>query len=228
MSDNGVLVFDPLPSRQSRRLVWMDRQGQATGTTDGMEDVSQVHLSPDGRRFVVDRADSESGNGELWVSDAAGNTARLTFDPANDQIDPKTRYDVWVLPIGPDGPGKPYPFLQTEANEAAAVLSPDGRWGRQAAGVRCGRQRAAVAQRRQRALLPGADGKLMAAAVKRGTSFAADPPRALFGFRSSGPLITPYFSVAPDGQHFLVSTIVDTAPGAPLSVVLNWTAAIDR
>ena len=287
----------------------MDRQGRSTGTADGMEDVSQVRLSPDGRRFVVDRAERESGNGDLWVSDAAGNAARLTFDPANDtfpiwspdgrtivwasnrdgtyqlyeksasgsgqdtvllrsdlfkfptdwsrdgrvilyrQIDPKTRYDVWVLPLGPQGPGKPYPFLQSEANEAAAVLSPDGRWvayssdesDRYEVYVQSfpsggGKRQVSVAggngpQWRSdgsELFYQAPDGELMAAAVERGTSFAAGPPRPLFGFRPSGPLITPYFSVAPDGQHFLVSTIVDTAPGAPLSVVLNWTAAIDK
>ena len=43
-----------------------------------------------------------------------------------------------------------------------------------------------------------------------------------------GPLITPYYSVTHDGQRFLVSSIVDTAPGAPLTVVLNWTAAIEK
>ena len=42
------------------------------------------------------------------------------------EIDPKTNYDVWVLPL--DGKQQPFPVLQTEANEAAAVLSPDGQW----------------------------------------------------------------------------------------------------
>ena len=47
------------------------------------------------------------------------------------QSDPKTENnDVWVLPVGPRQAGdqKPFPFLQTEANETSAVLSPDGRW----------------------------------------------------------------------------------------------------
>ena len=45
------------------------------------------------------------------------------------KIDPKTKYDMWVLPVGARaGEQKPFPFLATEANEAAAVLSPDGRW----------------------------------------------------------------------------------------------------
>ena len=42
------------------------------------------------------------------------------------QIDPKTRYDLWVLPMF--GERKPFPFLQTAANEGSGVVSPDGKW----------------------------------------------------------------------------------------------------
>jgi len=45
------------------------------------------------------------------------------------QIDPKTHYDVLTLdPAASAGERKASPFLQTDANEGAAVLSPDGRW----------------------------------------------------------------------------------------------------
>src|SRR5262249_32891106 len=49
------------------------------------------------------------------------------------EVNPKTKFDVWVLPVAgtggkPSGESKPLPGLQTEANEAAATLSPDGRW----------------------------------------------------------------------------------------------------
>ena len=40
--------------------------------------------------------------------------------------DPKTKVDLWVLPLF--GDQKPFPFLQTEANERGARFSPDGRW----------------------------------------------------------------------------------------------------
>ena len=40
--------------------------------------------------------------------------------------DPKTKYDIWVLPLF--GDRKPFPYLQTEFNERLAKLSPNGQW----------------------------------------------------------------------------------------------------
>jgi Tol biopolymer transport system component len=41
------------------------------------------------------------------------------------QLDPKTRSDIWLLPL--DG-GKPAVFVGTDADEMLARFSPDGRW----------------------------------------------------------------------------------------------------
>src|SRR6185436_2645522 len=40
--------------------------------------------------------------------------------------DPKTRDDLWVLPL--DGDRKPRPYLQTPFDETQGQFSPDGRW----------------------------------------------------------------------------------------------------
>src|SRR5215475_10368961 len=40
------------------------------------------------------------------------------------EMHPDTKFDLWVLPLAPGA--KPFPFLQTEANEYAGVVSPDG------------------------------------------------------------------------------------------------------
>jgi Tol biopolymer transport system component len=44
--------------------------------------------------------------------------------------DPKTGFDLWVLPnpLGPPGGSKPYPFLHTQFAESNGQFSPDGRW----------------------------------------------------------------------------------------------------
>jgi hypothetical protein len=39
------------------------------------------------------------------------------------EIDPKTKGDIWVLPI--EGERKPFPFLKTEFNENWGKLSPE-------------------------------------------------------------------------------------------------------
>jgi Tol biopolymer transport system component len=166
------------------------------------------------------------------------------------QIDPKTKYDVWVLPVGPlSGDQKPFPFLQTEANEAAAVLSPDGK--RMAyTSDESGRYEVYVQSfptgggKRQVSTGGGIgphwrgdgkelfyhapDGNLMAVGVKAGPNFEAGAPAVLFEFRAGGNLITPYYSVTADGQRFLLSTIVEAQAAAPLTVVVNWTAGFKQ
>jgi hypothetical protein len=68
----------------------------------------------------------------------------------------------------------------------------------------------------------------MAAPVKGGASFEAGAPAALFEFRPSGNLITPYYCVTSDGQRFLLSLIVETEAAAALTVVVNWTTEAKR
>jgi len=164
------------------------------------------------------------------------------------QIHPTTKYDIWVLPVGPLAAGqKPFAFLESGANEAAAVLSHDGQWMAYSSDE-SGRYEVYVESfpehggKRQVSTGGGIgplwrgdgkelfyhapDGKLMAASVKAGASFEASVPVALFEFRAGGNLITPYYAVSADGKRFLLSTIVETAAGAPLTVVVNWTAGM--
>jgi hypothetical protein len=49
--------------------------------------------------------------------------------------DPKTKHDLWVLPLV--GDKKPFPFLRTEFNEEDGRFSPDGHWIVYASGVGC-------------------------------------------------------------------------------------------
>jgi len=44
------------------------------------------------------------------------------------EVDPKTRYDIWVLPMDGAAEQKPVPFLQSEFNELHGQLSPDSHW----------------------------------------------------------------------------------------------------
>ena len=308
-SDDGVLVLDASTGRQDTRLAWMDRGGRPLGAPIPLERAGILRLSPDGARFAVTLLDAESGNQDLWLSDATGaHPTRFTFDPANDsspvwspdgrhlawssnrggvyrvyrkaasgsgedallygsdlyafptdwsrdgrtillrQMDPRTVNDVWSLTVGPQGEVQgPSPLLRTEANEVAAVLSPDGRWvayasdesGRYEVYVRAfpsgeGRRQVSSAggiSPLWRAdggelYFQAPDGMLMATAVERGTAFAARAPVALFAFRPSGSLFSPYYAPAPDGQRFLVSATADAEAGAPLTAVLDWTALV--
>ena len=75
------------------------------------------------------------------------------------------------------------------------------------------------------------DGRLMAADVKSGPGFEAGSPIALFQTHPRQPLSAmDFFSydVTADGQKFLVNTKMDTTSSAPLSVILNWSAEMEK
>jgi eukaryotic-like serine/threonine-protein kinase len=306
VSDNGLLVFDPLPNRHRAQALWVDRGGKTINSLERLYNNGLVRLAPDDRRIAFTRISAQDNYNDIWLSDVAGSKAvRFTFDPANDQfpiwshdgsrivwasdrsgwfdlyemnadgtgqdapllqsenfkfptdwsrdgryiiyrqIDPKTRYDLWVLPLF--GERKPFPFLQTSNTEASGVVSPDGKWMAYISDV-SGRYEVYVESfpghggKRQISTAGGAgpqwrgdgkelyyhalDGKLMAAKVTSGASLEVGATEELFEFRASGNLSNPYYSATRDGQRFLLSAIFETEPNAPMTAVVNWAARV--
>jgi Tol biopolymer transport system component len=197
-----------------------------------------------------------SGSGEetlLWKSDYN----KLPSDWSRDgrfiiyrQNDPKTKYDVWFLPMTASGGAKPFPVIQTEANEIAGRLSPDGRWlafasdesgrfevyvqsfpgGGSKRQVSTGGGNQPRWRRDGRELFYYArDGKLMTAPVRSGESFEAGAAISLFEFRGGTLGVNPApYAVTADGQRFLINAVVETEPNAPLTVVVNWAAGAPK
>jgi len=310
VSDNGVLVFDPSANRQRRQYRWVDRRGQPIKSLDVAAGASRPGLSPDEKRFIADRLDSETTNRDLWLCDiSGGNSQRFTFDSALDfypvwspdgsrivwasardgimnlyqkelsgageetlllksdyskfptdwsldgrfiiyyQNDPKTKWDVWVLPMTGSAEAKPFPVVRTEASEIAGTLSPDGRWlayvsdesGQYEVYVQsfpggAGKRQistgggSGLRWRDGREMLYYAgDGKLMAVPVRSGESLEVDAAVALFEFRggTNGVYSAPY-AVTADGQRFLINAVVETEPNAPLTMWVNWAAGVKK
>jgi len=303
VSENGLLVFDPSSDRQRNALIWVDREGKKLSSLDELTNCGIAVLSADDQRLAVARRDMQTGNSDLWTSDASGKgLTRFTFDPGNDDfpvwspdgqrifwtsnktgtyqlyqkaangsgdesvalssdlfkfptdwsrdgryviyrvVNPKTKYDIWVLPIAA-ADQKPFPFLESEANEAAAVLSPDGQWmaytsdesGQYEVYVQSfpghGSKRQVSTSGGIRPKWAGnelfyqaLDGKLMGTTVKFGPSLEVGTPTPHFEFRAGGNLIAPYFCVTKDAHKFLLSTIVETEEKSPLTVLTNWSA----
>jgi len=160
--------------------------------------------------------------------------------------------DLWLLPLDDR---KPVPLVQTEFREALAQLSPDGRWLAYTS-TESGRAEVYVrgfpsgATRRQVSTQGGlepkwrGDGKelfylapdrtLMSVAVTTGSTFDAGLPVRLFETRTS-PLSVAnagytrnQYVVSADGTRFLVNQPPLGAPATPITVVVNWTAALAR
>jgi len=75
------------------------------------------------------------------------------------------------------------------------------------------------------------DGKIMAAPVTTGTNFDSGTPVALFQATPRPPV--PIFDlfvydVSRDGQRFLIATQVGQTATAPMSIILNWAAKLNK
>ena len=60
----------------------------------------------------------------------------------------------------------------------------------------------------------------------KGPSFNVGAVKPLFETRSTG--VRSRFDVSADGQRFLINTAEAQAAQAPITVVLNWTAALKK
>lgn len=75
------------------------------------------------------------------------------------------------------------------------------------------------------------DSKMMAAPVTTGANFDSGTPVALFQTTPRQPISLNdqfVYDVSRDGQRFLVNTPVKEAETAPMSVVLNWPAKLNK
>jgi len=163
--------------------------------------------------------------------------------------DAATGSDIWFLPLF--GDGKPQPFAKTQFNQAIPRFSFDGRWvayssnesGTNQVYVQSfpsGGQRVQISvdggtnprwRRDGKELyFTGAQRNLMAVELKSSSS-SLEPgvPRRLFQFPA---VSNANFTVAADGQRFLfavaATTINNPVDDAPLTVILNWTAAVKQ
>ena len=156
--------------------------------------------------------------------------------------------NVWILPLF--GDRKPFPFADTQFIEASAVFSPDGRWiaytsnesgqteiyvqsfpgpGAKTQVSRDGGTHPVWRADGREVFYLAADGTMNAVPVGAGRSFNAGRPQPLFPSKAWRLTANQVYAVTRDGQRFLVNATPQQSSGAaPLTVVLNWTAAFRK
>ena len=161
----------------------------------------------------------------------------------------KTGRDIWVLPL--TGDRKPFPYLQTEFNERLGKLSPGGQWlayvsdetKRDEVYVRTfpkpdgkwqvstsGGSYPVWSRDGKELFFIGADQKMMAVEVKNNSArFEAGVPKPLFDIQiaNANSANNAWFDVNKDGR-FLIPTGAERPSGLPITVVINWTAALKK
>jgi Tol biopolymer transport system component len=221
--------------------------------------------SPDGIRIVwASNRPARSGSGgtsNLYIKNSGGTgddelllkseTNKRPTDWSRDgrfilyeNEDPKTKTDLYVYPML--GDRRPFPFLNSEFNEAQARFSPDSRWVAYVSDESGAPQVYVQAFPRGTAKYQISDaggeepqwrgdgkeifyisaGKLMAVAIKAtGSTLEPALPRPLFDARISRAVWNGNYAVRADGQSFLVNSL-GVASASPLTVVLNWSAGL--
>jgi eukaryotic-like serine/threonine-protein kinase len=113
----------------SRRLTFRSGSREPSGVDSGRE-ADCIFLRPGGHRDLYRHAADGSGEDQLLLkTDEDKIPTGFSRDGRYllyNSTDPKTRSDIWVLPM--EGDRKPAPFLQGEFAEALGQFSPDERW----------------------------------------------------------------------------------------------------
>ena len=209
--------------------------------------------SPDGSHiaffdgtFVNQRATNGAGQDEIldrstrlkspvdWSKDG-----RYIIEQA--RADSNTGTAIWVLPLF--GDKKPFPYLQSTANESSAKLAPNGQWlayqsdeskrneiyvttfpqpgGKWQISTNGGSY--PVWSRDGKELFyVSAEGKMTSVEVKAGPAFEAGIPKPLFDVSSTGS-----YDVGKDGR-FLIGVPVEQSGATPITVVMNWQAGLRK
>jgi eukaryotic-like serine/threonine-protein kinase len=248
----------------SRLWIWDSGRNVLTGFTSGQGRDGSPVWSPDGKQIAF--LSARGGPFGIYLRDTTGSSTErpmlvgtnslIPYDWSRDarfllygQSAPKTRFDLWVMPLL--GEQKPSPLLQTPADELDAQFSPDGRWiaytsdesGRDEIYLQLMSSRLAQfdssgrkwqlsnnggseARWRgdSRELFYKSTSGLMSVSIEAGTIRAARP---LF------PLITASqfrgtfsYDVTKDGQRFLALCPIDSLDNTAVSIITNFTAGL--
>ena len=222
----GTNVY-PVWSPDSLRIAYaIPEKGQVV--VKAADGTGQEELLETSRRFPMD-----------WTRDGG---FLLTASPSY-----TTSNDIWSLPLSPAARDrKPVPLLNTEFSEWYPRVSPDGRYlayqsnqssrlevyvvgfpsleGRWQISPNGGRAPVWSRDGRELYFVSG-EGKLMAVPVNAGAQFQRGVPKPLFDVRLANP--TSSYDVSADGR-FLIATPVEQSVTVPMTVVLNWQAALKK
>ncbi|MBI2149073.1 MAG: PD40 domain-containing protein, partial [Acidobacteria bacterium] len=248
-------------------IVELDRRLSTRFTFDNAHSLAPI-WSPDGSRIAYASV-KEGAVADLYQKLASGaaneelllktTESKQTLDWSRDNrfilfeaADPKTRLDLWVLPLS--GDRKPVPFLKTPFNERKGRFSPDGKWiaytsdesGQQQVYIQPfppngGKWQISTAG----GLEPQwrGDGKelfylsaqaqdapLMAVPIKWTSVPEAGRPQELFPISTGNMGVdnTNHYVAAPDGQRFViqVNTAERQAEVDSIIVLVNWLASL--
>lgn len=246
-NSDDIWIVDLLRNTNSRFTFDPGREANAVWSPDG----TQVAYSADhGKtRDIYTKPSNGSGNATLlFESNQPKSPHQWTRDYlVFSSTDAKTKLDIWILKL--TGDRQASPFLQTPFNESQGQVSPDGRWLAYASdesGVgeiyvrsfpdgngkwqisSAGGSQPRWSRDGHKLFFRAASG-LLDVDVTPGPIFQYGVPKTLFDPQGAGATqsANPYYDVAPDGR-LLVTTFAPETTSGPVTLVLNWQAALKK
>jgi len=264
---NGLVRLDLSPDEKhvafsSRNDIWVRDLARGLATRFTFHPALEAFpvWSRDGNRMVF--SSNRKGAGDLYTKSTSGAgqdelllktvSIKIASSWSSDgglllysEQDPKTKFDIWVLPMR--GERKPVVFLRTEFGESEGTFSPDGRWiaytsdesgssevyvqAYPATGAKWqvskdGGSRPSWRRDGKELFWLTDSGTLLAAEVTAGPVFQSAAPRRLFETRIQD--IFERYAVSADGKRFLIPLPVESDANRPLTVVQNWLGAAKR
>jgi serine/threonine protein kinase/Tol biopolymer transport system component len=224
--------IDPLWSADGKQIVF----GSARGTPNVNLYRKLLGEAPGSEQLLLETSEGK------FPTDLSRDGRFVLYDRPN----PRGDSDMWALPL--DSERKPLPVVQTEFTEGLGQFSPDGRWvayqsdrsGRLEVYIRAfpgpgpdimisvdgGGQARWSADGRELFYI-GADDRMMAVPLQFSNHNAvqAGMPAGLFATTIGSTADNVYrqqYAVAPDGQSFLLNSMIPQDPASPIKVILNW------
>jgi Tol biopolymer transport system component len=240
--ERGVLSRVTSGGAQPNHLTWLPDSQRIMFTRAGFRN---------GKDFILETLAGSAGK-ETIVLEPAGDHAHLSDISADGRYltyegDPGS--DVWVMPLAGDRSARA--FVEGPAVETQGAFSPDGRWlaytsdssGRFEVFVQSfpepgpriqvspdGGTNTRWRRDGKELFYVAMDGTLMAVPVRAAQPIEFGRPAALFQFYSPVrgiPAGKPPYDVMPDGQRFIVSSVVRRTDPS-LHVLLNWPALLKK
>jgi serine/threonine protein kinase len=178
--------------------------------------------SPDGRYIIFLRRGVKTRLDIYAVSLEGDRKESLLLNSPFDEDSPTLSPDGKWLAYGADDTGSPEIYVQSFA---------DGKLGADRKRISTTGGRMPVWNRNGNELyFLAPDGNLMSSSVKTAANgFEFSSPAALFKTRMLGRVGAVHeFDVSPDGQRFLIGTLIGAPTAAPPTVILDWTAELKR
>jgi Tol biopolymer transport system component len=137
-SEAGLLTYHGGDRVQSRRVVWVSRDGKALGDALPIGPMASPVLSPDGTRLALQRPFSERGAEDIGVWEFSRSVStRLTFEPETERTpvwSPDSRQIAYsrvgkgIYRKDASGSGQPELLLESSRNDVPLDWSHDGRF----------------------------------------------------------------------------------------------------